>query len=124
MCSSSRFVSLSRQPDKCDRYPASCPFHLSFEEGRSPQNHSTLCPRLLAFDQKSTRLHLIRPGECEGESYSSYELIFYRRGRVVSQLGQLEGIVSLPFPATEAPFTYLYCNFSTELSNKFLRGET
>ncbi|KAG1750528.1 Misato segment II tubulin-like domain-containing protein [Suillus paluster] len=26
---------------------------LSFEEGRSPQNQPTLCPRLLAFDQKS-----------------------------------------------------------------------
>ncbi|KAG2043646.1 hypothetical protein BDR03DRAFT_941928 [Suillus americanus] len=45
--------SSSRQSDKCDRYPAPCPFHLSFTEGRSPYNQPTLCPRLLTFDQKS-----------------------------------------------------------------------
>ncbi|KAG1808187.1 uncharacterized protein BJ212DRAFT_663668 [Suillus subaureus] len=65
--------SSSRQPDKCDRYTAPYPFHLSFEEGRSPQvfvsfpsrilklvcaavasyqNQPTLCLRLSAFDQK------------------------------------------------------------------------
>ncbi|KAG2044252.1 Misato segment II tubulin-like domain-containing protein [Suillus americanus] len=38
--------------------------------------------------------------------------------RKCSRLGQLGGIVSLPFPATEAAFTDLYCNFSTGLSNK------
>ncbi|KAG1826205.1 Misato segment II tubulin-like domain-containing protein [Suillus subaureus] len=38
--------------------------------------------------------------------------------RKCSRLGQLDGIVSLPFPATEAAFTDLYCNFSTGLSNK------
>ncbi|KAG1885650.1 Misato segment II tubulin-like domain-containing protein, partial [Suillus subluteus] len=38
--------------------------------------------------------------------------------RKCSRLGQLGGIVSLPFPVTEAAFTDLYCNFSTGLSNK------
>ncbi|KAG1773689.1 Misato segment II tubulin-like domain-containing protein [Suillus placidus] len=38
--------------------------------------------------------------------------------RKCSRLGQLGGVVSLPFSATEATFTDLYCNFSTGLSNK------
>ncbi|KAG2361555.1 Misato segment II tubulin-like domain-containing protein [Suillus spraguei] len=38
--------------------------------------------------------------------------------RKCSRLGQLGGVVSLPFPMTEAMFTDLYCNFSTGLSNK------
>ncbi|KAG2078653.1 tubulin nucleotide-binding domain-like protein [Suillus decipiens] len=38
--------------------------------------------------------------------------------RKCSRLGQLGGVVSLPFPMTEATLTDLYCNFSTGLSNK------
>ncbi|KAG1816873.1 uncharacterized protein BJ212DRAFT_181047 [Suillus subaureus] len=38
--------------------------------------------------------------------------------RRCSRLGQLGGIVSLPFPATQTTFTDLCCNFSTGLSNK------
>jgi hypothetical protein len=38
--------------------------------------------------------------------------------RKCSRLGQLGGIVSLPFPMTEAALTDLYCNFSTGLSIK------
>jgi hypothetical protein len=38
--------------------------------------------------------------------------------RKCSRLGQLGGIVSVPFSATEATFTELYCNFSTGVSNK------
>lgn len=38
--------------------------------------------------------------------------------RKCSRLGQLGGIVSVPFSATEATFTDLYCNFSTGVSNK------
>ncbi|KAG1854185.1 hypothetical protein DFJ58DRAFT_384359 [Suillus subalutaceus] len=44
--------------------------------------------------------------------------------RKCSRLGQLGGMVPLPFPATEATFTDLCCNFSTGLPNKFFRGET
>ncbi|KAG2143689.1 Misato segment II tubulin-like domain-containing protein [Suillus clintonianus] len=56
---------------------------LSFEEGRSPQNQPTLCPRLLAFDQKSNFGTLAKTKEADTATDVSLDTTW--RGRVVRE---------------------------------------
>ncbi|KAG0698563.1 Misato segment II tubulin-like domain-containing protein [Suillus ampliporus] len=56
---------------------------LSFEEGRSPQNQSTLCPRLLAFDQKSNFGTLAKTKETDTATDASLNTTW--RGGVIHE---------------------------------------
>ncbi|KAG1751844.1 Misato segment II tubulin-like domain-containing protein [Suillus lakei] len=56
---------------------------LSFEEGRSPQNQPTLCPRLLAFDQKSNFGTLTKTNKTDTATDTSLDTTW--RGRVVRE---------------------------------------
>ncbi|KAG1867812.1 Misato segment II tubulin-like domain-containing protein [Suillus subalutaceus] len=56
---------------------------LSFDEGRSPQNQSTLCPRLLAFDQKSNFGTLARTSQADTATNASLDTTW--RGRVIRE---------------------------------------
>ncbi|KAG1824274.1 Misato segment II tubulin-like domain-containing protein [Suillus variegatus] len=56
---------------------------LSFEEGRSPQNQPTLCPRLLTFDQKSNFGTLAKTSQADTATDASLDTTW--QGRVVCE---------------------------------------